>query len=137
MLADLEDSNTFLKEITPEDQLTRTIVFDIPKKTKPFQLLLQFGAGASLRASWSISSLLQAAIVTVSPWTSSVHPAQDQACSAYWRWESQRVCVSSASEQHQRPQKHVVPNCSEGYWESSGTIPQDLIPQISVLLGWI
>lgn len=40
MLADLEDSNTFLKEITPENQLTRTIVFDIPKKTKLFQLLL-------------------------------------------------------------------------------------------------
>jgi hypothetical protein len=39
----LEDANTFLEEINPGNQLTGTIVFDVPKKTKPAKLLLKSG----------------------------------------------------------------------------------------------
>jgi hypothetical protein len=39
----LDDSNTFLEEINPGNKLTGTIVFDVPKKTKPSMLLLKSG----------------------------------------------------------------------------------------------
>ena len=42
-MAYLEDSNTFLEEINPGNQLTGRIVFDIPKKTKAVKLLLKSG----------------------------------------------------------------------------------------------
>ena len=35
--------NTFLEEINPGNQVTGTIVFDIPKNTKPTKLLLKSG----------------------------------------------------------------------------------------------
>jgi hypothetical protein len=38
-----DDSNTFLEETKPGNKLTGTIVFDIPKKTKPSKLLLKSG----------------------------------------------------------------------------------------------
>jgi hypothetical protein len=39
----LDDSNTFLEEINPGNKLTGTIVFDVPKKTKPSKVLLKSG----------------------------------------------------------------------------------------------
>jgi hypothetical protein len=38
-----DDNQTFLEEINPDNQVTGTLVFDIPKKTKPDKLLLKAG----------------------------------------------------------------------------------------------
>ena len=38
-----DENQTFLEEINPGNQVTGTLVFDIPKKSKPAKLLLKAG----------------------------------------------------------------------------------------------
>ena len=67
-LAYLEDSNTFVEEINPGNQLAETIVFRYP------QLSIQSGVWGFSEGVIVDIQFLQAAVVTVARWPLSVQP---------------------------------------------------------------